>query len=159
MNRKIHKIIIIAISLLIIIIGINLFKKDIWDKNANLLKEKVLAIEETNKTVNLSDITPFEWDTAYSFSPYTPKELIYDTVGYKWDNIHVTVDESMNQIVFLKDKKVVCYIYGYPSNIGYGLSFDVSEYKNGVRVLKIEDNLNFQLTKNNGVVSLKQMKQ
>ena len=83
----------------------------------------MLSIEQSVETVSLIDITPFEWDIAYSFDPYTPKESIYETMGYKWDNISETVNEGMNQIVFLKDGKVVCYLYGYPENNGYGINF------------------------------------
>ena len=51
------------------------------------------------------------WDVEYFFEPYTPKDDIYKTVGYKWDTISEQVSEGMNQIVFLNDGKVVCYLY------------------------------------------------
>ena len=30
----------------------------------------------------------------------------------------------MNQIVFVKDGKVVCYLYGYPENNKFGIFFE-----------------------------------
>ena len=120
-NKKI--LVIVAIVIVSIFVLVNLLKKDLWDVNADLLKEEVLSIEQSVETVNLTDITPFEWDVVYSFDPYTTKDTIYETVGYKWDNISETVNEGMNQIVFLKDGKVVCYLYGYPENNGYGIYF------------------------------------
>jgi hypothetical protein len=114
---------IVAIGIVFIFVLVNLLKKDLWDVNADLLKEEVLTIEQSVETVNLTDITPFEWDVAFFFDPYTTKDTIYETVGYKWDNISETVNEGMNQIVFLKDEKVVCYLYGYPENNGYGIFF------------------------------------
>lgn len=153
---KVKKLIIIAICVLLVIVGIKLLKKDIWDENATLLREKVLSIDETSEMVILSDITPFEWDTVYRFTPYMSKEKIYETVGYRWDYISETVDEAMDQIVFMKDGKVVCYVYGYPSNKGYGVSFDGKEHINGASVLKLEDDLNFKVTRSDGVVYLKQ---
>ncbi len=144
-NKKI--LVIVAIVIVSIFVLVNLLKKDLWDVNADLLKEEVLSIEQSVETVNLTDITPFEWDVAYSFDPYTTKDTIYETIGYKWDNISETVNEGMNQIVFLKDGKVVCYLYGYPENNGYGIYF-TSENGMGVTsasVLSSKDDLTFQV--------------
>ncbi|MED4095030.1 hypothetical protein P4630_14245 [Peribacillus simplex] len=54
---------------------------------------------------------------------------VYKKFGYKWDTISETVNEGMNQIVFLNDGKVVCYLYGYPENNGYGIFFESENYK------------------------------
>jgi len=102
------------------------------------------------------DITPFDWDVVYSFDPYTSKDVIYKTVGYKWENISETVSEGMNQIVFLKNRKVVCYLYGYPENNGYGISF-TGKNKLGVTsasVLSAKDDLTFQVFRSEGVTYL-----
>ncbi|MCS0542598.1 hypothetical protein NXY55_21740, partial [Aeromonas veronii] len=104
----------------IIVVLFVLFKKDLWEKNEGLLQEEVKSIQQSVETINLKEVTPFQWDKVYSFSPYTPKDTIYETVGYKWDRIQETVNEGMNQIVFVKAGEVVCYVYGYPSNTGYG---------------------------------------
>ncbi|WP_144553957.1 hypothetical protein [Peribacillus simplex] len=114
MKSKKRVWIIVAIGVICIAIFINLLKKDLWDENEVLLEEEVLSIGQSVEAINLSDVTPFDWDVVYSFKPYTPKDYIYETVGYKWDTISETVNEGMNQIVFLKDGKVVCYLYGYP---------------------------------------------
>ena len=145
---------IVAIVILIIFVLVNLLKKDLWDVNADLLKEEVLSIEKSVETVNLSDITPFEWDVAYSFDPYTTKDTIYETVGYKWDNISQTVSEGMNQIVFLKDGKVVCYLYVYPQNNGYGIDFSSHNktVANSSSVLNIKDDLTFEVIRSDDVV-------
>ncbi|WP_260288527.1 hypothetical protein [Peribacillus aracenensis] len=68
---------------------INLLKKDLWDVNEELLKEEVLSIGHSRETINLLDVTPFDWDVVYSFKPYPPKDDIYETVGYKWDILAV----------------------------------------------------------------------
>lgn len=154
-NKKI--LVIVAIIILFIVVLISLIKKDLWEVNADLLKEEVLSIEQSVETVNLTDITPFEWDVAYSFDPYTTKDMIYETVGYKWDNISETVNEGMNQIVFMRDGKVVCYLYGYPENNGYGIYFTG---KNGTEatsasVLNTDDDLTFQVERSDNVIYLK----
>ncbi|MEH7238021.1 hypothetical protein [Bacillus sp. JJ1562] len=138
----------------VIIAGFLLFKKDIWVKNEELLREQVLSIGQSVETINLTDVTPFKWDTAYSFSPYTPKKEIYETVGYKWDRIRETVSEDMNQIVFLKDGKVVCYVYGHPTNIGYSIYYSGETLSERAPVLKVSDDLTFQVKREDGVVSL-----
>jgi hypothetical protein len=133
---------------------INLLQKDVWDQNEDLLKEEVLSLGASVDTVNLREVTPFDWDVAYSFPPYTMKESIYKTVGYKWDRISETVNEGMDQIVFMKDGKVVCYLYGYPENNGYGLSFTSDRYKDAGSVLRVKDDLTFQVERSDRVVYL-----
>ncbi|MGG3806037.1 hypothetical protein [Metabacillus fastidiosus] len=149
----------VRISISIVVISlflINLFKDDIWDSNLKLLKNKILSEEVQNSEVNLSDFTPFEWDKVYFFPPYMLKEEIYKTVGYKWEWITETVSEGMNQIVFMKDDKVVCYIYGYPDNNGYGI-FLASDFNNEVIVLYSKNNEIFNIEKKDGIVYLKQV--
>ncbi|MCD1161072.1 hypothetical protein [Peribacillus frigoritolerans] len=148
-------VLIIALGIICIAIFINLLKKDLWDVNEELLKEEVLSIGHSVETINLLEVTPFDWDVVYSFEPYTPSDHIYETVGYKWDTINATVNEGMNQIVFLNDGKVVCYLYGYPENNGYGISFESENYKDAVYMLNIKDDLNFQVERRNNVVYLR----
>ncbi|WP_342614645.1 hypothetical protein [Peribacillus frigoritolerans] len=148
-------IVIISFGIICITIFINLLKKDVWVVNEELLKEEVLSIENSVETINLLDVTPFDWDVVYSFGPYTPKEDIYKTIGYKWDTISETVNEGMNQIVFLNDGKVVCYFYGYPESNGYGISFESENYKDAGYMLYIKDDLNFQVERRDSVVYLR----
>jgi hypothetical protein len=138
----------------IIVILFLIFKKDLWEKNEDLLQEEVVSIHQSVETINLKEVTPFEWDKVYSFSPYTPKDTIYETVGYKWDRIQETVNEGMNQIVFLKDGKVVCYVYGYPSNVGYGISLSGETLSEYATVLHAEDDLTFTVERDEEVVYL-----
>ena len=102
-------------------------KKDIWDTNASKLEDLTDSLSNPMVINDFSKWTPFEWDTLYSFAPYTTKETIYEVVGYKWDNISETVNDNMNQIVFVKDGKVVCYLYGYPENTNS--SYNFGEYE------------------------------
>ena len=108
--------------------------------------------------MNLTTFTPFEWDKVYSFAPYLSKEAIYEIIGYKWDNISETVSEGMNQIVFVKDGKVVCYLYGYPENNKFGLFFDRIDSADDSAILYSEDNEGFDVTNNGDVVYLTQSK-
>ena len=93
-KKAIKTMVIAAILIILIVAANNVFKKDLWDANAELVKQKVLSIGEFVETVKLTDVTPFEWDTVYSFKPYTSKDTLYKTVGYKWDFINETVSEE-----------------------------------------------------------------
>lgn len=156
-DMKSKRTLAIVAIVMLSFVSINLLKKDLWDVNAELLKQEVVSLGEPVEEVNLLDVTPFEWDVVYSFDPYTPKDTIYETVGYKWDNISETVSEGMNQIIFLKDGKVVCYLYGYPNNNGYGIFF-ISDNNKGLSsaaVLSVEDDLTFQVVRRDDVIYLK----
>ncbi|MBM4763475.1 hypothetical protein [Bacillus sp. B15-48] len=145
---------IVAIIIICVVVLINLLKTELWEANEKLLRNGIISIEQTVESVNLLDVTPFEWDTVYTFDPYTPKDKIYETVGYKWDNIRETVSEGMNQVVFMKDAKVVCYIYGYPDNNGYGISFSGETINNIAEMLKVNDDLTFQVIRSDDVIYL-----
>ncbi|MBM7602571.1 hypothetical protein JOC75_000541 [Metabacillus crassostreae] len=120
-----NKVATIVVCIMLIVAFIKFIEEeDLWDLNEKRFKEKILSIDESVEKVNLIDVTPFEWDVAYSFNPYTSNEDVYEMVGYKWADITETINEGMNQIVFMKDEEVVCYVYGYPENNGYGLYFN-----------------------------------
>ncbi|WP_391204306.1 hypothetical protein [Psychrobacillus sp. L4] len=144
---------ILGFICMIVIIGIPTFvhyaKKDVWEINAiNLIK----AFQPISGDAVIEDLRPwipFEWDTLYSFSPYTTKETIYETIGYKWSNIRETVSEGMNQIVFVHDGEVVSYLFGYPEH--NGISFNFGEYKGSYIKLTTEEKLPFKMTISNEV--------
>lgn len=133
---------IVIVTILIIVI--HPFKKDIWDINRDNLVHSFYIISGDADIEDLNGFIPFEWDALYSFAPYTTKKEIYEVVGYKWDNIRETVDETMNQIVFMKDGKVICYLYGYPKNIKLG--FDFGTYKGSYLKLTPTQKLSFNTT-------------
>ncbi len=51
----------------------------------------------------------------------------------------------MNQIIFLKDGKLVCYLYGYPENNGFRLILSKSESES--IVLDNQDDINLLVEK------------
>lgn len=62
----------------------------------------------------------------------------------------------MNQIVFLKDGKVVCYLYGYPENNGFGISFTDKKGADSSlsSVLTVDDDLTFEVIRRGDVIYL-----
>lgn len=143
----------IGIIIVFLIIGIRLVKKELWEVNAVALIESLHSINgEVTVIQDLSKWTQFEWDTLYSFAPYTPKETIYETIGYKWDTINETVNEGMNQLVFLHRGQVVCYLYGYPENNKIGLTF--GSYEGSHVKLTNKDELAFKVTREDEITYL-----
>lgn len=131
---------------LILLIMINLLKKDIWDVNAEQLVRSFDVISGDAEIQDMNEFIPFAWDSLYSFDPYSSTESIYEVIGYRWDLIYETVDEAMNQMVFMKDGKVVCYLYGYPDFNGVGFNFGA--YEGNYIKLTPEHSLHFTTTIN-----------
>lgn len=122
-----------------------LYPRNIWDKNAKGFYRSFDVISGNTAVIDdLSGFTQFDWDTLYSFAPYTPESKIYDVIGYHWDNINPTVSEGMNQIVFLNNGKVVCYIDGYPKK--YKVYFKFPKYTDNYFRLTRKDKLAFNMT-------------
>ena len=104
---------------------------------------KVLS-DETE--IELKDVTPFEWDTVYSFGPYTSREKVQETIGFE-AKVNETVSEGMLHLVFVKDKEVVCEIIGHPTNLGIA----INTFSNSINV---EDNIVFKVKNETGFVCL-----
>lgn len=145
-NSQKRQIIVIGFTILVLIILLIFypFQNHVWDVNAEKLSDSFNMISGNAVIDDLTQFTPFEWDTLYSFRPYTPIDEIYKVIGYRWDTIIQTVSEGMNQIVFTKNGKVVCYLYGYPSR--NKLSFDLGQYDSTHIMLKADKPLPFETT-------------
>ncbi|WP_315167593.1 metallophosphoesterase [Metaclostridioides mangenotii] len=112
----------------------------IEEENNNAFFMKIDEIDDRVKNVNLSDITPFQWDEAFVFAPETPRDIIYKEVGYEWRSITETEGTDMTQMLFMKDNKPVCYLYGKMDEIGLGVYFDKTKYKdNKVKIVPNEN--------------------
>lgn len=105
--------------------------EDIGNNEWNLY-DKIMDISDDVKETSISSLKPFEWDKAYAFKIGTPKEEIYKTIGYKFLNIGESEVGDLNQVVFMKDNKVVCYLYGKKETMGFGLNFDEKDFKENV---------------------------
>lgn len=123
------------------------FEKSPEDDNFGELIYKISSIDKNTPEVRLSDIIPFKWDKAYAFKTGTPREVIYDTVGYKWRGITETESDDMLQMVFMNGKKVVCYVYEDMNQMGMSFKFNESEYKDNVLTIAPGDNDNFTVKK------------
>lgn len=109
-------------------------KKELEDmcNNPGNLHIKIMDLSEDTKEVNIGELKPFEWDKAYAFKIGTPKEEIYKTIGYKFLNIGESEVGEFNQVAFMKENKVVCFLYGNKEMTGFGINFNDNDFKGNV---------------------------
>jgi 2',3'-cyclic-nucleotide 2'-phosphodiesterase (5'-nucleotidase family) len=117
------------------------------DENLGLLWQALFDMDDKVKEASLSEITSFKWDKAFVFTPETPREIIYNKVGYEWRDITETEGTDMIQMVFIKDNKPVCYLYGNINDIGIDINLNKSEYKDNVATIISGDNDKFSIEK------------
>ena len=143
MKRTIKNIFtVILIAVFVYFISGNIYV----EYNNHRLKTAVLSLTDTS-SVYFNDLVPFKWDKAYTFSPYTSKAEIENTIGFKSRFIKESVSENMVQIIFVKDRHIVSSICSYPSNLGYGIYFD--------HIAAYDHNLTFFTETINNIIYLK----
>jgi hypothetical protein len=101
--------------------------------NEKALKESIINKCTEYKTIGLNELTPFEWDQVYSFPPYMDKDSMSKMSGIPEGDLSETYNEGTMNIVFLKEKEVVCKIVGYPKE--FYLSIGDLKYENNERLL------------------------
>lgn len=109
--------------------------------NNHKLQKAVQSLEAD--VVNWNDVVPFDWETVYTFDPYTTIEEIEKTIGFSSRSIQETVNEGMVQLLFVKDKRVVASVCGYPDQLGYAVSFqDKIEYTDAAQfIVTVQDGI------------------
>ena len=66
---------------------------------------------EGYKTVQLAELTDFDWDVMYYFQPNEDKKAISDVIGFKWEGAEVPEDHR--RLLFVKGQEVVSYMDYY----------------------------------------------
>lgn len=142
MNNK-KKILLLAILLLTLFVVWVVIKSlqgqqgSIETDNLTKLEDKIYSLADGK--YKLSDAAPFDWDFLYAFEPYTSKDEIFKAIGFESNRVTETFDESMQQIIFVKNKEIVCYVYGSPFKLGYEFSFEMGS-KKYIELKSSEDN-------------------
>ena len=135
------------------------------DKNTNkkLFDNKVAVMmaiddvsEKLGEKISLSKISDLKWDKAYVFKPETPREKIYNTVGYKFARI--TETDDVYRVILMDKDKVVFYSDWQSYLMPYTMDFDNADFKDGVFVMTPSKNDYFKIAKgdknpNNGIYS------
>ncbi len=92
----------------IIVVGL-LAVRYSYNRNNTILENKLISAIATGMEIDIQKITPFEWDKLYVFEPYTYKEQISTTLGFKWSRSAPSYDE-LQLLVFVRQDKVVSSI-------------------------------------------------
>lgn len=122
MKRK-RNIIILAIVLLgvLILTCFMIRNRSMAKKNGELFSNRMIKVSEE---MILDEVVPFEWDKAYSFFPYEDINTIEATIGFSDSLLRESLDDDYVNLVFVKDKKIVAFVYGGVNDIGYRINFD-----------------------------------
>jgi hypothetical protein len=70
------------------------------------------AFATNNTHIKLSTLTPFAWDTAFVFHPYTAPEAIDRKLGFRWSASvkgELEYSDSFELLVFVKNGRVAQY--------------------------------------------------
>lgn len=110
---------IFVFLLIVIIIGMVaklLDYNSLSSKNTRLL-DKVLTEDikpkDHNNTGNVKDLITIDYDNVYVFGPYEPIEEMEKQMGFKYIKLKQASSEGWMNIVFVKESKVVAYLYGF----------------------------------------------
>lgn len=107
-------------------------------KNNKLFNDTM--IQTSTEAVKFNDVVPFEWDYVYVFTGKQKKSDIESVIGISHKYIADTKYDDCQQIIFIKNEKVVCCVSGRIYSMGYELSLadDGMEYKKGARAEEME---------------------
>lgn len=108
----------------------------------------VRNISEHEEKITLNEMVPFEWDSVYTFLPYTSREEIWRILGIREEAVTETVNEGMVQLIFLNEGKVTASICGYESRLGYSVKIPIK--KKGYTKIDYEDNFEFYVSTKKG---------
>jgi len=138
MNFMKRKTIILSVSILIVLIcGITVLLSlqpfSLASTNERMLKKTISSLSDDVEVIKINELIPFEWDYVYTFYPYMNIEEIEDIIGFRSNKIYMAESENIQQLLFVKDDKVVCNIFGSSSNLNF--HFDLGEFEN--RYVKI----------------------
>ena len=110
--------------------------------------EQAVGELEPGTSVKLADLTPFEWETCYTFDPYTSKEEIEKTIGFSSNSVREAKSKGMVQLLFVKGEEVTASECAYPENIGFDVDLK------GRKQISFSEDPVFDVTKKDDLVIL-----
>lgn len=118
--------------------------------NNNQKLGKAIKVLDADR-VKINEVIPFEWDTMYTFDPYSSKESIEEIIGFKSRNIKVNnISEGMVHLLIVKDNKVVASVLGHGAKLGYSIDFPSP--------ITLDKNASFNVTEEDGIINLRYTK-
>lgn len=87
------------------------------DSNSELNEKLKAAVTEGEpgtqgyKTIQMAELTDFEWETMYYFQPNEDQKAISDAIGFKWQGD--VVPDNHRRLLFVNGEEVVSYVDYY----------------------------------------------
>jgi hypothetical protein len=106
------------------------YRKKAFEQSLRVAIERK-AQSESDRTVELRDLTDFEWEKVYIFPPYTSADQIKRDLGFDWPSAKDTGIEMFDQynlLVFVQRGTVIHYVM-FPHKFG---DFVTDGLKNGL---------------------------
>lgn len=123
------------------------YTKPEYKVNAESLKYTLEAAYNDREFIDdLDRITQFKWDKIYVYPPYTSSDELKKKFKMSDVKFEDSISEDTNQIVFTKNGKVVCYVYGHPDF--YNIYIDVGKEKQTLKVIDAKKKPTFLLKQN-----------
>lgn len=112
MKKKYFTIGFIIILLLLsstVLLGINnsyVVKEDV------ALRNLIIETVQRSNEIDFTELTNFEWDTMYIFTPYTnPKDILEeDNITAYHSKFNIEINDTINMIGFVKANKLVQFV-------------------------------------------------
>ncbi len=128
----------------------------IWGEvphNNRALKAEIRGLASTlsdGEQIHLSNITPFQWDSVYSFEPYASKEEMEKIMSVSSPHLQETVSEGMVQLIFVAHEdngssRVVASVCAYPDSLGCSIDLGYFYGRPYMRVSRDMDLLTFHM--------------
>ncbi|MEF9953562.1 MAG: hypothetical protein RR838_13365, partial [Clostridium sp.] len=83
------------------------------------------------KSIKLSETTFFGFDKGYIVSPYTSIDEIKSVTGVNY-NYSQSISDGEYQLILVKDKKVISYVYGKPSISGMLIDIKKDKFQSSI---------------------------
>lgn len=119
------------IGLIVVVIVVLITAIKLIDYNS-LVSQNTRQIEErlsqNTKDGNVRNIISFSYDKVYVFEPYQSLDKMKKQIGFKYSELREGLSEGITNILFVKDNKVVAYLYGYSTSIGFDINLPSGEY-------------------------------
>lgn len=84
------------------------------DSNSDLNDKLMDAVTEGElnadgyKTIDMAELTDFDWDKMYYFQPNEDQKAISDAIGFRWEGSGVQV--GSRRLLFVKGEEVVSFV-------------------------------------------------
>ncbi|WP_337034816.1 hypothetical protein [Paenibacillus illinoisensis] len=135
MKNKKKRFMFVSASILLLIVAIVfIFVLNSFDPQRKLLKENsntfinTINSLEPHKDYYLANIIPFEWDSMYVFPEYTDKEDVTKVIGFESNSVQMSSSESMQQIIIVKNKEIICYVQDMDYKLGFSIDRKGEDY-------------------------------